>query len=89
MDNGAVFSHILDGEDDGRRLEQILRTRFHFSQKLLRQLKDGERVWLDGQFVFLKTRGQAGQRLSADVASREPARLTPENLPVAVLYEDD
>ncbi|MDR1603618.1 MAG: RluA family pseudouridine synthase [Gracilibacteraceae bacterium] len=89
MGNEPLFSHILDAEDEGRRLEHILKTRFHFSQKLLRQLKDGERVWLDGQFVFLKTCGRAGQHLSADIAGREPALLTPENLPVSVLYEDD
>jgi 23S rRNA pseudouridine1911/1915/1917 synthase len=84
-----TFFHILDADDEGRRLEQILKSRFHFSQKLLRQLKEGERVWLDGVFAYLNTCGRAGQRLTADVASREPALLAPENTPVSVLYEDD
>jgi 23S rRNA pseudouridine1911/1915/1917 synthase len=84
-----VFSHILDAEDEGKTLGQILKSRFHFSQKILRQLKDGERVWLDGLFAYLNTYGQSGQRLTVDVASREPALLTPEDLPVSVLYEDD
>ncbi|MDR1960739.1 MAG: RluA family pseudouridine synthase, partial [Gracilibacteraceae bacterium] len=63
----GLFSHLLEPADEGRRLEHILKARFHFSQKLLRQLKDGERVWLDGQFVWLNTYGRAGQRLTVDV----------------------
>ncbi|MDR1321382.1 MAG: RluA family pseudouridine synthase [Gracilibacteraceae bacterium] len=84
-----LFSHVLEAGDEGRKLEHILRTRFHFSQKLLRQLKDGERVWLDGRFVYLNTCGLAGQRLTVDIANRETGLLTPEDLPVSVLYEDD
>ena len=55
--------HVLEKEDSGKKIEHILRSRFHFSRKLIQKLKLGEYVWLDGDFIFLNSTGKEGQTL--------------------------
>jgi len=80
--------HVLDKEDSGKRIEQILSSRVHFSRKLLQRLKLGEFVWLDGNFVFLNSVGREGQTLVIDLQEDEESTIKGEDLPLEILYED-
>jgi len=80
--------HVLSEEDSGKRIEQILRSRFHFSRKLIQRLKLGEYVWLDGNFVFLNSVGSEGQTLVVDLHEDEEATIKGEDWPLEILYED-
>jgi 23S rRNA pseudouridine1911/1915/1917 synthase len=84
-----LITYILKSEDEGRKLEEILRQRFHLSRKVLQKLKIGENAWLDGKFVFLNTRGKTGQTLTVKISEQEFATINGEDLPIAILYEDD
>jgi len=84
-----LWEYTLQPADNGKKYEEILRQKFHFSRSLLQSLKQGEKVWVDGRFTYLSVRGQSGQRLTVELHSAEDATIIPEDLPLAVLYEDD
>lgn len=84
-----LITYTLQPEDEGKRFEQILSRRFHLSRKLLQKIKIGENAWADGKFVFLNTRGQAGQTLVIRLFEQESSTVKGESLPLDILYEDD
>lgn len=88
MKDQKIFTYTLKKEDEGKKLEYILLGRFHFSRKVLQKLKQGENVRLDGNFVYLNTRGKEGQILSVDFQEEEDSAVQGENIPIEVLYED-
>ncbi|MHB1653722.1 MAG: RluA family pseudouridine synthase [Desulfitobacteriaceae bacterium] len=89
MTSDDLWEYVLQPQDAGKKYQEILRRRFHFSGKLLQTLKQGERVWVNGQFTFLTARGQAGERLAVALITAEEPNLSGEMLPLEILYEDD
>lgn len=87
--DNILITYTLQPEDEGKKFEQILFRRFHLSRKLLQKIKTGENAWADGQFVFLNTRGRAGQTLVIRLFEQESSTVRGENLPLNILYEDD
>lgn len=85
----TLWEYHLQGEDSGQKYLSILRHKFHFSLKLLQRLKQGERVWVNGSFSYLTARGKEGDRLSIQLFSNEEATIPGEDLPLAILYEDE
>jgi 23S rRNA pseudouridine1911/1915/1917 synthase len=84
-----ILRYVLQKEDEGKKLEQILLRRFHFSRKVIQKIKTGENAWLDGKFTYLNSKGLAGQTLTVNFQEEESATIAPENAPLAILYEDD
>lgn len=84
-----LWEYKLKAEDSGQKYLTILLHKFHFSLKLLQRLKQGERVWVNGNFTYLTARGKEGETLSIQLYSDEATKIPGENLPLAILYEDD
>ncbi|NLL52770.1 MAG: RluA family pseudouridine synthase [Peptococcaceae bacterium] len=89
MTTEKLFTYILKPEDQGKKYQEILRRRFHFSAKMIQRLKIGEKVWVDGKFTFLNVRGQAGQTLVVNLEEEEKAGIQAEHLPLEILFEDN
>lgn len=89
MTDKGHFIYTLTKDDEGRKYQDILFRRFHFSRKVLQKLKIGENVWVDGCFTFLTARGHTGQTLSVNTQDEESATVQGESLPLSILYEDD
>ncbi|RNC29636.1 MAG: Ribosomal large subunit pseudouridine synthase D [Candidatus Dichloromethanomonas elyunquensis] len=87
--SGSYLTYILQNEDEDKKIEKILYRRFHFSRKLIQKIKIGENAWLDGKFVFLNTRGSAGQTLTVNILTGELSTIEGENGPIDILFEDD
>jgi len=88
MTTENFFMYTLKPEDDGRKLQDLLVRRFHFSRKVIQKLKIGEKAWLDGKFTYLTSRGRAGQTLVLDIREEESTTVQAESLPLDILYED-
>lgn len=84
-----LWEYTLQPKDEGKKYQDILAHRFHFSRKLLQNLKLGERVWVNGRFTFLSARGSVGETLSIQLQSVEAPSIPGENLPLDILYEDN
>jgi len=85
----TLWEYRLQPEDSGHKYLSILLHKFHFSVKLLQRLKQGERVWVNGNFSYLTARGKEGDMLSLQLFSEEEASIPGEDLPLDILYEDD
>ncbi len=75
--------------DQGSRLDQFLAGRTEFSRaQLVRWLKAGQ-VLVNERSRPASYRVRPGDRVSVTVPPPEPSGLTPEALPLDILYEDD
>lgn len=86
------WEYVLQPEDEGKKYQEILKRRFHFSRRLLQTLKQGERVWVDGKFTYMTARGKAGEKLTLALQSSADdgdTSIPGENLPLDILYEDE
>lgn len=89
MNKEGLFIYQIKPEDEGKKFEHLLFRKFHFSRKIIQKLKVGENVWLDQKFVYLNTRGQAGQILVVNLAEPESSTISGEQSPIDILFEDD
>lgn len=89
MQKKELWEYTLQPQDTGKKYQDILAHKFHFSRKLLQSLKQGERAWVNGQFTYLTARGQAGDLLSVQLLGEEPPNIPGEQLPLDILFEDD
>lgn len=85
----TLWEYRLRPEDSGQKYLSILLHKFHFSIKLLSRLKQGERVWVNGKFTYLTTRGKEGDLLSVELFPEEDPTIKGENLPLDILFEDE
>lgn len=84
-----LWQYTLQPSDHGRKYQEILSRKFHFSRGLLQELKQGENVWVDGVFTYLTARGAAGQTIAIQLGLEEAATIAGERLPLNILFEDD
>ena len=74
-------------KDEGRMLKYVLRDRLGLSATLLRRIKNGGAILLNGEPVFVTARLRAGDRLLLRFPPEE-ADFPPESGPLRVLWED-
>ena len=83
------LAFTVTSQDDGRVLAHLLRRRWGMSRGLLRRLKRGPYVHRNGQPVLLRDRVMAGDRIALYVPEPLVSPVTPEPLPLAIVFEDD
>lgn len=83
--------YIISSAEDGLTVKEILLHRIGVSVSHLRHLKFIENgIMLDGEKVTVRKTVAAGDVLEVAVENeREGSRLTPTDLPVKIVYEDD
>lgn len=84
-----LWTYTLQPNDSGKKYHDILERKFHFSHNLLQKLKQGERVWVNGKFSYLSTRGHSGEILTIQLQTMESLTIPGESLPLQILFEDD
>jgi 23S rRNA pseudouridine1911/1915/1917 synthase len=89
MSEDSLWKYTLQPEDNAKKYLEILKRKFHFSNKLLQSLKQGEKVWVNGKFTYLTRRGQAGDILTVNLNTPEATNLKADPLPLEILYEDN
>jgi 23S rRNA pseudouridine1911/1915/1917 synthase len=89
MTDDNLWKYTLQAEDNLKKYLDILKRKFHFSNKLLQSLKQGEKVWVNGRFTYLTSRGQNGDILSINLHPPELTNLEAHALPLEVIYEDN
>ncbi|MBQ7455909.1 MAG: RluA family pseudouridine synthase [Clostridia bacterium] len=82
------LTHIVAPEEDGRRLESLLRGAMGLSRHRVSSLKFSGGIRLDGEKARTDARVRAGQAVSVLLVD-PPAALAPGRLCVPVLFEDD
>lgn len=80
----------VDAEGAGARLDAWVAAQLpELSRSRIRALIDEQRVQLDGAAARPSARLRAGQTITVDVPAAAPAVPLPEDIPLAIVHEDD
>ncbi|BCX09035.1 MAG: pseudouridine synthase [Fischerella sp.] len=81
----------LQVEEQGERLDRYLTERLtDLSRSRIQQLIEQGQVQLNGKVcTSKKTSVKRGDRISLEILPAEPLELTPQDIPLDILYEDD
>ena len=77
------------GRGSGVRLDAWLARRLDLSRTRAARLVEQGLVRVEGRPVKKSAAVEAGQRVEVEIPPPEPTRLEPEDIPLAVVYEDD
>ena len=75
-------------EEDGVMIKEIIYGRLALSRGLLRRMKSGGAVYLNGEKAYITQRVKMGDNISIEFADA-PTNLEPEPLSLDIVYEDD
>lgn len=81
------FYYFITDADQELPIKELLKRRLGISSRLLRKLKQGDWVTLNGKPAKLFEKGSAGDRVSFTLPE-EISGFEPESIPIDVLYED-
>ena len=73
----------------GREIKYILRTHFGFSSRLITSLKEGNGITLNGKKEFVNKTVKKGDILKITLFDKASENITPENIPIDILFEDE
>ena len=81
-------SHTWTKQDEGRTVRELLKSRLQFSSRLIRTLKVGGGVFVNGEPVRMQYRGREGEVLQVRFPE-ERSDFEAEPIPLDIAYEDD
>jgi 23S rRNA pseudouridine1911/1915/1917 synthase len=80
---------LLAGDEAGERLDTWLAARLELSRSRAAQLIEEGRVTLNGAVPKKRDRPAPGDRVEVVIPAPEPSPLAAENIPLAIVYQDD
>lgn len=81
------YEYRLTEADEITAIRTVLKHKMGISTRLLRRVKDGDGVFLNGAPIKLYEKGKRGDLLTVEMPE-ENSGFEPEDIPIAVLYED-
>lgn len=88
LDHPYVLTAIVEEQEEGLMVRDIVCGRLGLTRGLLRRMKKGGGIFLNGQRDYLSRRVRAGDQIQI-VFFDEATELQPEALPLDIVYEDD
>ncbi|MBR4720762.1 MAG: RluA family pseudouridine synthase [Clostridia bacterium] len=73
----------------GKDIKYILKNRFAFSGRLITSLKEGDGITLNGKKEFVNKTVSSGDVLKITLFDKASENITPENIPLEILFEDE
>lgn len=86
--NQSKFEHIIKENEKELPVKELLKRNFGFSSRLMTKLKVNDLVFLNGAPVKMYQKGNPGDSITVFLP-KEKSEFEPENIPIAVVYEDD
>ncbi len=81
---------VVDKTDSGKRLDVLLASRYpSFSRAFLAHQITAGAITIQGKIVKPGYRVKSGDRVKGSISTQEPLALSPEPIPIEILYEDD
>lgn len=88
LTNPYVLTTTVQVEEEGVMVKDIVYGRLDLSRGLLRRMKRGGGIYLNGQRDYLTRRVVAGDVIQI-IFFDEKTKMEPENIPLNIVYEDD
>ncbi len=83
------FKLTIDASYDGKMIKEIYKKEFGFSDRMISKLKLNSGVVLNGEVVRVTKCVKTGDTLLAIVPDEKSSNITPTNLPVDIVYQDE
>lgn len=82
---------VVNSEEEGQRLDRILAGRFqgHYSRTYFQYLIDSDLVLVNGVSLKKRMKLKEGDEIELQFATSPEIRLSPENIPLSIIYEDE
>lgn len=87
--NQSKFKYVIKENDKELPIKELLKRNFGFSSRLIIKLKANNGVMLNGIPVKMNEKGHNTGDTVTVCMPEEISSFEPENIPVAVIYEDD
>lgn len=81
------FTFIVSEEEAGLPLKKIIRSKYHFSSRLMTKIKYQNLLMLNGETVPGYAQASTGDMVTVSIPD-EKSHFEPEDIPIDVLYED-
>src|SRR5690554_5215807 len=88
LDDPYVLTTTVREDETGLMVKEIVYGRLNLSRGLLRRMKRGGGIYLNGQRDYLSRRVMAGDTIQIRFFD-EKTTMEPEDLPLDIIYEDD
>ncbi len=88
LDHPHVLTTVVEEQEEGLMVKDVVLGRLGLTSGLLRRMKRGGGVFLNGQRDYLTRRVRAGDRIQI-VFFDEKTALEPEEIPLDVVFEDE
>lgn len=88
LKNPYVLTTTVQADEDGAMVKDIIYGRLDLSRGLLRRMKRGGGIYLNGQRDYLTRRVMAGDTIQI-VFFDEKTEMEPQDIPFNIVYEDD
>jgi len=88
LDQRNVLTTTVRDDEDGVMVKDIVYGRLYLSRGLLRRMKRGGGIYLNGQRDYLTRRVKPGDIIQI-VFFDEKTRMEPQKIPLDIIYEDD
>jgi 23S rRNA pseudouridine1911/1915/1917 synthase len=83
------MEHVVTAEEAGRTVQQIVQGPLAVSRRMIQRLTRSGGIRLNGRSPHLAGRVRAGDRVRVRVSEAEAPELTPVEMPLTVVHEDD
>lgn len=88
LDHPYVLTATVQDDEEGAMVKDIVYGRLDLSRGLLRRMKRGGGIYLNGQRDYLTRRVRSGDTIQI-VFYDEKTTMEPEDIPLDIVYEDD
>ncbi|MBD1370792.1 RluA family pseudouridine synthase [Hazenella sp. IB182357] len=85
----TTYSHLVEEQDDGKMLQQVLQNKFRFSRKMMTRMKLSGMVTVNGESMFFTARVHKNDHIRIQIFQEEAAYILPEPVPFVVIDEDE
>ncbi|TCS95908.1 RluA family pseudouridine synthase [Hazenella coriacea] len=84
-----MFEHIVNSQEDGKMLHQVLKNRFKFSRRMMSRLKMNRLVTVNGEVIYYTARVQQGDQIEIQFLVEDAEYIPPQPTEFTVVYEDE
>lgn len=79
---------VIGKEDEGVKLDSILKTRLNLSRRIIIGLKKSNNIFLNNEPVHTGILVKEGDLVSVNISKEESQDIEPQDIPIDVVYED-
>lgn len=83
------FNLKIQKKYDGKEIKYILKNHFNLSDRMITRLKKGDGITLNGTKEFVNKIVHENDMLILNIPQTASKNITPSNIPMDILYEDD